>query len=195
MGKIFPDSFEQLGEDIYVYRNFISWEELKTINDLILSLNEEEWIHDESIFGMLWNKISSPHKELQFMRERIIDLLPEGLYLGHSTAFTRLFTDDFWGPHADAHDFYPIREKAAQLKENEPFIWADNEKWGLVVYFNEFEGGEIYYPHQNIEYKPNPGDLVIHSAEENCLHGVKPVKSKVRYSHSNHLFEKIKIPA
>ena len=123
-----------------------------------------------------------------------ITKLPEGLYLGDSTSFIRLFTDNFWLTHADANDFYPIREKAAQLKENEPFTWADNEKWGLVVYFNEFEGGEIYYPHQNIEYKPNAGDLIVHSAEENCLHGVKPVKSTVRYSHSNHLFEKIKIP-
>ena len=96
MGKNFPDSFERLGEDIYVYKNFISQEELKTINDLIPSLNEEEWIHDESIFGMLWNKVSAPHKELEFMRERIIALLPEGLYLGNSTSFTRLFVDNFW---------------------------------------------------------------------------------------------------
>ena len=188
------EGFEVLGEDIFVYKNFVLQEELKTINDLIPSLNEEEWIHDESIFGMLWNKVSAPHKELEFMRERIIALLPEGLYLGNSTSFIRLFVDNCWAPHADAHDFYDIRRKAVQLKENEPFTWADNEKWGLVVYFNEFEGGEIYYPHQNIEYKPNPGDLVIHSAEEHCFHGVRPVLSEIKYSHSNHLFEKIKIP-
>jgi hypothetical protein len=81
------------------------------------------------------------------------------------------------------------------LKKNDKFYWAEDKKYGIVVYFNEFEGGEIYYPNQDIEYKPNPGDLIIHSAEEHCLHGVRPVKSDIRYSMSGHIYNMIKVPA
>ena len=188
------EGFEVLGEDIFVYKNFVSVSELNTIQNVILNLTEEQWNNGLPSDHWLCNKMSNPNKTLNFIRERIISFLPEGYFLGNGTSFVKLFKGDSWGLHADAHDFYDIRRKAAQLKENEPYQLVDDEKWGLVVYFNEFEGGEIYYPNQNIEYKPNAGDLVIHSAEEHCLHGVKPVLSKIRYSHSNHIFDKIKVP-
>jgi hypothetical protein len=186
--------FEKIGEDIFVYKNFVSVSELNTIQNVILNLTEEQWNNGLPGDHWLCNKISNPNKTLNFIRERIISFLPEGYFLGNGKSFVKLFKGDSWGPHADAHDFYDIRKKAAQLKENEPYQLADNEKWGLVVYFNDFEGGSLYYPNQNIEYKPNAGDLVIHSAEEHCLHGVKPVLSEIRYSHSNHIFDKIKVP-
>ena len=143
-------------------------------------LKEDDWIADKNLSKKEWryNRISISNNILNPIHEKIISFLPEGYYLGGGTSFVRLFQGDVWWPHFDAHDFLPIREKAAQLKDGEPFKWADNEKWGLVIYFNDFEGGELYYPTQNIKYKQNPGDLVIHSAEEHCIHEVLPVKSR-----------------
>jgi hypothetical protein len=188
--------FEKIGQDIFVYKDFLSFSELNTISKVIDNLTEDDWIGDKNLSKShpMYNKISIPSESLNFVRKRIISFLPEGYFLGQGTSFVRLFQNDNMGLHSDAHDFLPIREKAAKLKDEDPFEWADNERWGLVVYFNNFEGGELYYPEQNIIYKPNPGNLVIHSAEDHCLHGVRPVKSKIRYSHSNHIFDKIKIP-
>jgi hypothetical protein len=62
--------------------------------------------------------------------------------------------------------------------------------YATVAYFNKFEGGEIYYPNQNITYKPNIGDLIIHGADENCSHGVKVVLSEKRYSYAAHIYRK-----
>ena len=187
------EGFEEIGQDIFVYRGFLSFSELNTIQSEINSLNEDDWKF-APINDRMYNKVSAPNEILESIRERIISFLPEGYFLGRGTSFVRLFKGDEWGLHSDAHDFLPIREKAAQLKYDEPFEWADNERWGLVLYFNDFQGGELYYPKQNIEYKQSPGDLVIHSAEEHCAHGVRPVQSAIRYSHSNHIFDKIKIP-
>ena len=38
------DGFEKLGEDIYVYHNFVTEEECDSILDIAKSLSEEEWI-------------------------------------------------------------------------------------------------------------------------------------------------------
>ena len=186
------NGFEQIGEDIFVYKNFLSDLELNNIMSTIESLEEKDWkfVNQQE----MRNKISFPNPSLNFIRERIISFLPEGYFLGKGTSFVRLFKGNDWGEHIDAHEFLSIREKSAQLKDDEPFEWADNERWGLVLYFNDFEGGELYYPEQNIEYKQKPGDLVIHSAEKHCAHGVRTVKSAIRYSHSNHIFDKIKVP-
>ena len=64
----------------------------------------------------MYNKISIPSESLNFVRKRIISFLPEGYFLGQGTSFVRLFQNDNMGLHSDAHDFLPIREKAAKLK-------------------------------------------------------------------------------
>jgi hypothetical protein len=58
-------------------------------------------------------------------------------------------------------------------------------EWGVVAYFGDFTGGEVYYPLQGIEIAVQPGDLVILGALDDHLHGVKEVKSGVRYAYSN----------
>lgn len=62
--------------------------------------------------------------------------------------------------------------------ENDPSI-----KYGIVYYVNsDFEGGELFYPKLNITYKPEAGDLIIHPGTLEYMHGVRDVKSGVRYS-------------
>ena len=184
--------FEKIGEDIFAYRGFLSVSELNTIQEKIDSLSEDEWKWVAE--GAMADRVSFPNPFIDFIREKIIAFLPEGYYLGAGTSFVRLFQGDEWWPHVDAHDYYPIREKAAKLKDGDPFELVENNRYGIVVYFNNFEGGEIYYPNQGIEFRQKPGDLIIHSAEENCLHGVKPVLSKIRYSHASHIYELMKVP-
>jgi hypothetical protein len=74
--------------------------------------------------------------------------------------------------------------------------------YGVVAYFGDFEGGEIFYPDINtdgtvknawelvnntecFEYKPEKGDVVIHSAFDPYSHGTRPVTSGIRYAYSN----------
>jgi len=39
------------------------------------------------------------------------------------------------------------------------------KEWGAVIYLTDFEGGELYYPDQDITCKPNAGDIVIHRSD------------------------------
>ena len=53
----------------------------------------------------------------------------------------------------------------------------------LVAYINDdYEGGEIYFRLQNLEIKPEAGDLVIFPSNYMYPHQAKPVKSGTKYS-------------
>ena len=61
-----------------------------------------------------------------------------------------------------------------------PFSWRN---FGCVLYLNDnYNGGEIYFPNQNIEIKPKPNTLVFFPGNLEFLHGVKPITNDVRYT-------------
>lgn len=54
--------------------------------------------------------------------------------------------------------------------------------YGMVLYLNDnYDGGEIYYPKLNLQYKPKRGDLIIHPGTEEYMHGVKDISNGNRY--------------
>ena len=187
------EKFEKIGEEIYIYKNFLSEEECKAITERLDSLDESEWILDDPRDN---NRLrTNPLKEIISVREKLNALVPDELYLGPANTATRLVKGSFWPEHSDVHDFLEIEKQAALYEEGMPYEQKDLSLYGTVVYFNEFEGGEVYYPTQNIVHAPQPGDLVIHSSGPICFHGVKPVISEKRYSYSNHIYTKIRVPA
>lgn len=61
-----------------------------------------------------------------------------------------------------------------------PFSWRD---FATVVYLNDdYEGGEIYWPNKDMEYKPVKGSLAIFPGTKEFLHGVREVPEGVRYT-------------
>jgi hypothetical protein len=181
---------ETIGKDIWVYHNFLSESE---ISNIINKINET----DES----LWDcSHTEGHGRLQLMQQvgrfnnRVQDLLSEDLFVHHIGGVNRLSIGQSHGIHSDNHDFLWIREQNNKFIEEVPYKLVDDTVYGIVIYINDdYEGGEIFYTKQNITYKPKPGDLIIHSAEDHCEHGVNPVKTNVRYSISSSIRKKIKV--
>lgn len=183
--------YNSLGKDIWVVNNFVSEDEIIDIRKKLDSTSEDMWNCDHP----------DKHCRLQLIEkvgkftERLQSLLPEGLFVHEICAVNRLTVNQRHGIHSDNHDFLSIRELSKNLLNDQPFKLVDNNLYGMVIYLNDdYSGGEIFYTKQNIIYKPTAGDLIIHSAEEHCEHGVNPVKTNVRYSISSSIREKIKIP-
>ena len=64
--------------------------------------------------------------------------------------------------------------------EKHPFFWRN---FGCVYYLNDdYEGGEIYFPNQNIKLKPKPNTLVFFPGTLEYLHGVNPITNGIRYT-------------
>jgi hypothetical protein len=187
--------FEEIGKDIYVYKNFLNENELK---DLIKTFDEvrDRSLFEPSMVGTHFeNRISVPLKDLEPVLQKARDLIGEDFGLHNNTSINVMREGDSWGQHSDNHDFLEKRNQSLLLKEGDPYEIIQDTRYGMVVYFNKVKsGGELYYSAQNITYSPAPGDMVIHSAEENCIHGVNKVLSGSRYSYSNFLSRDMRVP-
>lgn len=53
---------------------------------------------------------------------------------------------------------------------------------GLFYLNNDYEGGELYFPEQNIQFKPKPGAAYFFPGDKNYIHGVTEIKSGERYT-------------
>lgn len=181
---------EVISENIYVYHNFVTEEECKNILDRIQGLEDSAWVGDERAGHKRTISIDTIAK----IRDRVQELLDDGYFVGSNVNPIRMLKGSTWGLHTDEHDFLDVKEAMSLYKEGDPFNLEQLNVAGMILYFNEFDGGSLTYPNKNIEYHPQKGDLVIHGAGEDCLHGVTELLSEVRYTHSNHIYTMVKVP-
>ena len=65
---------------------------------------------------------------------------------------------------------------------------VDDGRWinrlvSIGLYLNEdYTGGELFYPHFNINYKPKAGDVIIFPSNYMYGHEVRPVTEGTRYA-------------
>lgn len=186
------EGFKKLGEDIYVYHNFVTDEECNEVVKLAKDLPEELWRGNPSPTE---HKSSGVNTDIiPLIQKRIKSLLDDGIDLHFNNGVIRMLKGASWGLHSDNHDFLKIREASKLLKDSDEYDLVKNNIMGIVLYFNDFEGGALNYPEQGVTYQPKRGDFVIHSSEDHCKHEVTELLSDVRYSHSNNLFNYIKVP-
>ena len=183
------EGFNKLGEDIYVYNNFMSDAECKEMCKAAELIKDDNWM---GIAGQ--ERSREAIEQIVPIHDRIKCLLDKEVYLGSDKGIVRMKKGAIGKRHSDSFDFMPVREASARLKDGQDFKLAENIISALILYFNDFEGGDLYYAAQGISYKPKKGDLVIHSSEKHCMHQVNEVQSEFRYSHSNHFFNYIKVP-
>jgi len=184
-------NFVPIGEDIFVKHGFVTDDEIYVILNKIKLTKQEEWdcSHPEG-HGVLSPMI----KEVGRFTERLQNMIPDPLFVHKIGGVNRLTVGQKHGIHSDNHDFLPIRELHKNFESDKPYKLVDDTVYGVVIYLNDdYDGGEIFYTKQNITYKPIAGDIIIHSAEEHCEHGVNPVKIGSRYSISSSIRKKIKV--
>lgn len=175
---------KKIGEDIYVVNNFLDEDECDQYYGIVSSLPENRW----------HNKHSDNVNEVEGLRLKLRDFFIDEYMIGETLFFGRLKNGESHGRHSDNHDFLDLRKASESLKPGQKYNLVPNNIYGIVVYLNDFDGGELFYSYQNITYKPQKGDLVFHSAEDHCIHEVLNVKSEIRYVHPNFLFKYIKVP-
>lgn len=92
-----------------------------------------------------------------------------------SPALVRWLPGNFQMPHADKE----LHEGENRGKSND-FPWYDI---ATIIYLNEdYEGGELYFPNQGIEFKPKAGGAYFFPGDMNYIHGIKEITSGIRYT-------------
>jgi predicted 2-oxoglutarate/Fe(II)-dependent dioxygenase YbiX len=92
-----------------------------------------------------------------------------------SPAVVRWLPGNFQMPHADKE----LHEGDNAGKPND-FPWYDI---ATIVYLNDdYEGGELYFPNQDIKFKPKRGAAYFFPGDMNYIHGITEVTSGIRYT-------------
>lgn len=181
-------SFQEIGKDIYVYKNFLTDQECDEYTSFANSLTEDKWkTSNQQVY------IAEKTYHLRPIPGKIRSIVPENLKVAMGCQVIRLQEGARYEPHHDANIYEDVIDRFNRYKEGDEFDLDLYPLYGIVVYLNDFDGGEIYYPEQSIKYKPSKGDLVIHSAEKHCTHGTHPVISGVRYTYTSSIAKEVKV--
>jgi hypothetical protein len=154
--------FIEINPDAFVYKNFIDAEYADILkNDAYsntFTIRDIHPIHEIHGYpdGQVHQKISRLMDKSTFCSNLSFVNTPEGLS---------------WAEHTDLEAYDNLKRKKI---------------FGGIIYLENFEGGEVYYPETNTEYHPSKGDMIIHSSK--VIHGVREVKSKSRYTINFHLW-------
>lgn len=185
-------------DNVFVFKKYIPEDMLKRYTDIFDSYPPEAYTKTENS-NPWYNDHTGPYIfELIDLWEHVSELIyPEYLI----NPQPQIMASRPGQPGMFVHSDSPGKGKVEMLTEADPFSTCSIIDYGLVAYLGDFEGGEIFYPlfdkkgnlkiaedQSNIDtafsYKPESGDVVIHSAYNPYEHGTKPVISGVRYAFS-----------
>ena len=194
--SITPSGFFGSSSDMIQSReNFMTEEELKFLLESARSI--DEWdktethynengtvIYDSSYCD---NRVAS--RPLLDKKNPKISIVIEGLVkrlkkevdeffnvdaLPTSPAIVRWMPGYRQEPHADKE----LHTGPDAGKPND-FPWYDLA--GLFYLNDDYEGGELYFPNQGIQFKPKPGAAYFFPGDMNYVHGVTEITSGIRY--------------
>jgi hypothetical protein len=193
--SFFPDDYgTQSG--VFIFKGFFTDEECKTVEDELKDYNMQDKYKD-TLISWYENKVSPPLNSIHPLWEKASELLyPE--YVMHPQGNVLIITPEM-NEGMFTHSDSPGKGECHRLSQVDVWKTCCELDFGLVGYFGDFEGGEIFYVNidkggnrrdavseaDRLTIKPERGDLVIHGAFAPHAHGVLPVSSGKRYAFSN----------
>ena len=171
---------EKVDDNIWVVRNFISEEDRKTYVDYAESLEEEVWWKKNREWWLgkfILIDDESPLKDLSVkISEKVKSLLQDDIYLGSFGSIHRLTEGHGMFIHTDNPT--EVRELTDDNGEHVGETSGHNNYCilAMVVYLNDFNGGEIFFPRLGLDYKASAGDLLLFPGTgREYDHGVRPL--------------------
>jgi len=193
--SFFPDDYgTQSG--VFIFKGFFTDEECKTVEDELKDYDMKDKYRD-TLISWYANKVSPPLASIHPLWEKASELLyPE--YVMHPQGNVLIITPEM-NEGMFTHSDSPGKGECHRLSQVDVWKTCCELDFGLVGYFGDFQGGEIFYVNIDksgnrtdgigdtncLTIQPERGDLVIHGAFAPHAHGVKPVSSGRRYAFSN----------
>jgi hypothetical protein len=185
---------------VQILDNFISAEEAKTIIDTL-----SPYLVASERFGMAESRFPDSMEALRrvYDGKSIFtnkDLVPGGLLYTETVNRVAKKINDFYGV-----DVVPINPQLAEISKGgkndglhcdsvqlDGSPWDDGNtmlddlEFSALVYLNtsgeDYEGGKIYFPNQELEIAPKTGQMIFFRGDIDHPHGVSEVTSGKRYA-------------
>jgi hypothetical protein len=168
-----------LCDEVFTFKNFLSKEELA---EIIAELELIDWDNCEPKGEFTYRNVKSLFK----YEDRLKNLISgeELSFKNFNMAIRRPVLKGMF-PHVDVINYL---NRFLEIEVDENFEGPKQKygigKYSFIIYLNDnYSGGEICYPEYGIEYKPEAGEIVIHSCK--AVHAVKKVTEGYRFTHSN----------
>ena len=182
---------------IFVFKNIIPKELIEKIEEGLNALPAENPKYDQGLMSWYTEKMAPCVDGTIDLWEFMSELIGPGWIIHPQNVYLRVRPGD---KGMFIHSDSPGKGQCHLLSQNDLWSTCCELDYGICAYLGDFEGGEIFYPSINpdgtvkternsqegcFEYKPEKGDIIIHSAFDPYGHGVKEVKSGTRYVFSN----------
>ncbi len=188
--------FGESSNNIVSLENFMTSEELEYLNNFIR--NNKEWDVTETHYNEngtviydadYWKDRVVTYPNIQKTNPQVINII-NGMVQRlkikvdnffkvdanpTSPAMVKWLPGQFQLPHADKE----LHSGPDAGKPND-FPWYDLA--GLFYLNDDYEGGELYFPKQNIQFKPRAGAAYFFPGDMNYIHGVTEITSGIRYT-------------
>ena len=163
-------NIEQVEKYLFIYKNFLDQEVIDKYTTKLDSLPIESWSHENT--NEYWSNKVSPDIIESDIHNKVLELLRPAFWTYKIPNFYRL-----------------AKGQSAQLQTSEQYYGDNGQRiighYKIALYLGEFEGGEICFPDQTFEYKPNPGDLLLFKIHPYYNHYTKEVTSGNRYVYTD----------
>lgn len=188
--------FGDSAENIVALENFMTEEELGALNTFIRS--NTEWDVTETHY----NEEGTVIYDSDYWKDRVatystidrvspeIPRIIEGMVARFKVEVDKFFNVDAaptspalvrWLPGMYQH---PHADKELHIGEDrgKPNDFPYYDLAGLFYLNDDYEGGELYFPNQGIQFKPKRGAAYFFPGDMNYIHGVTEIKSGIRYT-------------
>ena len=98
-----------------------------------------------------------------------VEVIPTG------TTIVKWLPGQFQNPHAD-------KELHDGPDAGTPNDFPNYDLSSLFYLNDDYEGGELYFPLQGVQFKPKKGAAYFFPGDKNYIHGVTEIKSGIRYT-------------
>lgn len=166
--------------NIVVIKNFIDQEDLKTIQNFCLTLDNfrsipnDNWdnrVCDNAILSQISPEVNKILKKYQSNHKKIIEDFFSIELSNNAPSIVIWREGDMQSPHADKEQL-----------DGSPNPYPENDIASLFYLNDDYEGGEIYFPIQNLQIKPSAGSAVFFPGDRFYQHGVTAVESGKRFT-------------
>lgn len=117
------------------------------------------------------NVLENLFKRLQIVIEDFFNVKVEPT----GKAIVRWLPGQFQNPHAD-------KELHEGIDAGKPNDFPYYDIASLFYLNDDYDGGELYFPLQDIKFKPKKGAAYFFPGDKNYIHGVTEIKNSIRYT-------------
>lgn len=189
----------KFSDKIFLYKNFLSKEEVESINNAASKLTKSEWTYENQEIDWYKDKTGPDMIELFPIWEKMSEFLyPEYVVHPMLSLLTMRPGDEPMFVHSDS----PGRDMEEELTQEDRWQTCCIIDYGIIVYMGDFTGGSVFYPNIDkngnvqeedydncLEVEVHPGDLIIHGSCHPFEHGVRKVDYGYRYAFTNFMLK------